>query len=148
TPSSLIDNVELVEDMARYSEGLVTQAQVKKKWRKLIDEKTWEALGSNDELVEKIELEKVRRIRNGQAKREKSQQLIVKACEILDDIAQDTKASPRHRVDAIKTLDAFADNGPKAAPDTSEKFSIVINLGEDYRLRVGPNGSEVIDNTL
>ena len=36
----------------------------------------WASLGDNDELVEAIEAEKLRRIRNGSAKREKAQQHI------------------------------------------------------------------------
>jgi len=51
--------------------GLVSREAVKKKWRKLISNEMWETLGSNDELVDRIEAEKVRRVRDGSAKREK-----------------------------------------------------------------------------
>jgi hypothetical protein len=42
----------------------------------------------------------------------------------------DAGASPRHRVDASKALDAFAANGPEVRP-ASDRFQITINLGAD-----------------
>ena len=151
---SLVDNQELIADLARYAEGLHSKEAVKKKWREIINEDTWKHLSKDDTLVDAIEAEKIRRIRNGQAKREKAQSLVVKAPEVLDGIMMDTSASARHRVDAIKTLDTFADNGPK---DTSsgDRFVIQINLGEDYKLRfdksIAPVANdkdvEIIDNT-
>jgi hypothetical protein len=119
---------ELIVDCVRYAEGLLTEAAVRKKYR--FDDSAWEALGNNDALVEKIEAEKLRRIRDGSSKREKSQALIVKAPAILDGIMSDPSASPRHRVDAIKVLDGFAANGPAGAP-ASDRFVITINLGSD-----------------
>jgi hypothetical protein len=120
---------ELVADCAKFSEGILDERQVRKKYR--FDDDAWEALGSNDQLVEKIEAEKIRRIRDGSAKREKSQMLITKAPGILDGIMSDASASPRHRVDAIRTLDGFAANGPAGAP-ASDRFIITINLGADH----------------
>src|SRR5262249_6876431 len=104
---SLLDNLELITDLCRYSEGLLSEAAVRKKYR--FDNKTWEKLAADDALLEAIELEKVRRVRSGAAKREKAQQLVVKACEVLGEIALDPDASPKHKIDAAKTLDAFAD---------------------------------------
>src|SRR5262245_22751357 len=49
--TSLIDNHELLTDMARYAEGLYTREQIKKKWREVIDEKMWKTLGTDDDLV-------------------------------------------------------------------------------------------------
>jgi hypothetical protein len=54
----------------------------------------------------------------------------VTAPEILDGIMNDPGASPRHRVDAIKTRDSFAANGPEGVP-AADRFIIQINLGED-----------------
>jgi hypothetical protein len=42
----------------------------------------------------------------------------------------DAGASPKHRIDASKTLDAFAANGPEAA-SASDRFVITINLGSE-----------------
>ena len=84
---------------------------------------TWERLGSNEVLIEKIEAEKVRRIRNGSAKREKAQQLVVQAPDVLGGIMLDASASPKHRIDSAKALDAFAATGPESAP-AGDKFVI------------------------
>ena len=58
--------------------------------------------------------EKVRRIRSGSAKRERAQQLVVQAPNVLGDIMLDASASPKHRIDSAKALDAFAANGPES----------------------------------
>jgi len=131
---SLIDNLELITDCCRYSEGILTEKQVRQKYH-LFDESTW-ALGSDEALLEKIELEKVRRVRSGAAKRERAQALVVEACGILGEIMRDAGASPKHRIDASKALDAFADPGPTHAPDSSERFSIIINLGADHKIKI------------
>jgi hypothetical protein len=127
-PTSLIENHEFITDCARYAEGLLSEKDVKK--RHHFDDATWEALGSNNVLVEAIEAEKVRRIRNGSTKRERAQQLVVQAPDVLGGIMLDASASPKHRIDASKTLDAFAANGPEAAP-AADRFVITINLGDD-----------------
>src|SRR6516164_10522669 len=75
---SLINNHELIEDLARYQEGLWTQQQVKKRWREVIDEKTWNELGSDDELVQAIEARRVQRVRSGATKKELAQMHIVR----------------------------------------------------------------------
>lgn len=127
-PVQLEDDLEFISDLARYAEGLFSEQDVKKKHHLSAD--TWERLGSNEVLIEKIEAEKVRRIRNGSAKREKAQQLVVQAPDVLGGIMLDASASPKHRIDSAKALDAFAANGPEAAP-ASDRFQITINLGSD-----------------
>jgi len=146
---ALIENQALLEDLARYSEGILSQQQVKKRWQELIDEKTWETLGSDDALVQAIELEKARRVRSGAAKRERAQQHIVKAPDILEKIMSDDSANARHRVDSIKALDALADPGPQAAPP-ADRFIITIDLTADAKLRSAepdPNDVIVIEAT-
>jgi hypothetical protein len=128
-PAPTKDDNEFVADLARFAEGITDEAAVRKKYR--FDDEVWTSLGSDDELVRAIEAEKVRRIRDGSSKREKSQLLITKAPAILDGIMSDPGASPRHRVDAIKTLDGFAANGPGATAPASDRFIIQINLGDE-----------------
>jgi hypothetical protein len=123
---SLTDNLELIADCCRYSEGILTEKQVRQKYH-LVDDATWERLGSDDALVEAIELEKTRRVRSGQAKRERAQAHVVEACGVLGEIMRDAGASPKHRIDASKALDAFADNGPQAPP-AADRFVIRIDL--------------------
>ena len=144
---SLIENHEFVTDLARYAEGLYSEAAVKKKYH--FDDATWASLGNDDALVEAIEAEKIRRIRNGSAKREKAQAHIVKAPDILNTIMSDETANARHRVDSIKALDSLADNGPRATP-AMDRFVINIDLTADAKLRSAepdPNDVIVIDAT-
>jgi hypothetical protein len=131
-PSALIDDHGFVVDMARFADGLLTEAQIKKKYR--FDAATWESLGSDDALVEKIEAEKLRRIRDGSTKRERAQVEIVDAAPILGGIMRDPGANERHRIDAVKTLDSLAANEPEKVP-AGERFVIEINLGSDHTER-------------
>ena len=152
-PAQLEDDLEFISDLARYAEGLFSEQDVKKKHHLSAD--TWEHLGSNEVLIEKIEAEKVRRIRSGNAKRERAQQLVVQAPNVLGDIMLDTSASPKHRIDSAKALDAFAANGPEAAP-ASDRFQITINLGSDvlhFDKSIAPDPNDIdpfndIDTTL
>jgi hypothetical protein len=136
-PTSLIENHDFITDCARYAEGLLTEKEVKKKHH--FDAATWEQLGENDALVEAIEAEKLRRIRNGQAKRELAQKHVVKAPDVLSGIMLDANASPKHRIDSAKVLDQFAANGPQSAP-AGDRFIITINLGTDV------SGAEVVEH--
>jgi hypothetical protein len=127
-PTSLIEDSEFITDCARYAEGLLSEKEVKKKHH--FDDNTWTRLGEDETLIEAIEAEKARRIRNGSTKRERAQQLVVEAPDVLGGIMLDASASPKHRIDASKALDAFAANGPESAP-ASDRFQIIINLGDD-----------------
>jgi hypothetical protein len=121
---------ELIGDCVRFAEGLLTEAAIRKKYR--FDDDAWEALGSNDELIEKIEAEKLRRIRDGSSKREKAQLLVVKAPDIVAKIMNDDSANARHRIDSAKVLNDFASNGPGQNAPASDRFVITINLGADH----------------
>jgi len=82
------ENDELVSDLARFSEGILTEKQVRKKWH-LLDESAWVAIGEDDLMVEMVEAEQVRRIRNGAAKREKAQNFVTSAPDVLNGIMSD-----------------------------------------------------------
>ena len=58
TGAQLEDNQEFVADLCRFSEEILTEAAVRKKYR--LAESTWSLLGENNSLVEKIEAEKIR----------------------------------------------------------------------------------------
>jgi hypothetical protein len=123
------DHHELVVDLCRYSEGLLSEKDVKK--RHHFDNATWKRLGKDDALVEKVEAEKLRRMRDGSTKRELAQKHVVKAPEILNGIMSGgNDVSPKHKIDAIRTLDGMAANGPEGAPMT-DRFIITINLTAD-----------------
>jgi hypothetical protein len=126
---SLLEDHEFIADCCRFAEGITSEAAVRKKYH--FSEEAWERLGVDDKLIEAVEAEKVRRIRSGEAKREKAQQHIVKGPDILNDIMSDAKASPKHKVDAIKTLDALAANGPQAAAE-QDRVIVTINLAATF----------------
>jgi hypothetical protein len=128
-PNSLIDNDAFISDMARFAEGGLSEKQIRKKYR--FDDATWEILGSDDLICERIEDERIRRERSGQAKRELAQKHIVRGVEVLNTIASDTNANNRHRVDAIKTLDAIATPPGQAAAADQNRFIIRIDLSAD-----------------
>jgi hypothetical protein len=142
----LIENHEFLADCCRYAEGISSESAVRKKWR--FSEDDWEKLGSDDELVRAIEAESVRRIRNGTSKRERAQVLIVEGPAVLGDIMRNSSASPRHRVDAVKALDALSDTGPDSPP-ARDVFVIKINIGGDvhtFGTLPDSNTSKIIDH--
>jgi hypothetical protein len=143
--ADLIDDDEFVLAMARYADGIWTQAQVKKRFR--FDDATWQKLGSDDRLVDKIETLKELRIRRGDTKRERAQQRVVQAPEVLGNIMMSADASPKHRIDAAKALDAFA-NGPEATPAAPVgQFLIQIDLGGGEIIRYPASDDDQHDKT-
>jgi len=127
---SLIDNHELVTDLARFSETLLSESAVRKKWR--LSEEVWEQLGGDDEFVRAVEEEKTRRIRSGATKRELAQAHIIRGPGALAAIMDSPTSNDRHKVDAIKALNAIADPGPEAAME-QEKIFIRIDLSADTK---------------
>src|SRR5262249_50753965 len=93
----------------------------------------WESLGNDEAWIEKIEAEKIRRVRDGSFKRELAQKHIVRGPDVLSNIMDDPAAGARNRVNAIKTLDDLAANGPERTP-MGDRFIIQINLGADTEI--------------
>jgi hypothetical protein len=127
-PARPEDDHELIADLCRYAEGVLTEKQVRKRHR--LADSVWKSMGEDDLLVERIEAEKIRRVRDGSFKREKAQLHVTKAPDVLESIMMDDKASPKHRIDSAKVLDTFAANGPQVAP-AGDRFIITINLTAD-----------------
>src|SRR5215472_6422981 len=123
-PTNLANNRELIADLSRFSEGVLTEQQIRRKWRHL-DNNVWEA--PDDALVDAVEAERVRRVRSGRAAREKAQNLAVQAPDILGTIMTNDGNSPRHRIEAAKELRVVANNGPEVAPALLIKASIRPN---------------------
>src|SRR5262249_35717214 len=137
-------DTEFVTDLARYSEKLLTEKFIRRKYGNLTDD-VWASLGENDELVSAIEAEKALRVRNGSAKRERAQLHIVKAPDVLEKIMSDETQNSRHRVDAVKALDSLADNGPRST-HTADKFIIRIDLTADAKLKgIEPDPKDIIE---
>jgi len=141
--SSLRGNQELIEDLCRYSEGILTEKQVRQKWH-LANNEVWTSLGADD-FVERVELERTRRIRSCATKRELAQLHIVRGPDILNTIMTDPRANAKHKVDAIKTLDALADPGPSRFEQDQDRIIIRIDLGADTRAKgQEPNPDDVL----
>ena len=144
-PSSILDNQELISDLARFSEGVLTEEQVRRRWP-LATQEAWEQL-DDDLFVKRVEEEKIRRIRSGAYKREASQKLIAeKGVSALDKILSEEKGiSPRHKIDAVRTLGQLAGFGPEAAAE-QDMVSIVINLGDGEIYHYGGSAKPVAGN--
>jgi hypothetical protein len=82
---SLLKDETLVEDLCRFADGILTEKQVRQKWH-IADDLVWYALGTEDAFVERVELERTRRIRSGATKRELAQLHVTKAPAVLDKI--------------------------------------------------------------
>jgi hypothetical protein len=145
-----VDDTELVEDLARFADGTLGEAQVKARHR--LSNEEWKALGANDELVRRIENRKLARIRGGQTKRERAQIEIVDGPPILAGIMRNPDSNARHVVDAVKALDALATGGGEAAA-AGTFFEITINLGEDTLhfkkpIAISPNDNDTDPNDI
>jgi len=93
-----------------------------------ISEEAWRRLADNEPLQQAVERAKERRIRNGEAAREKAQHLFLTAPGVLSTILNDSTASPRHRIEAARELRQTAAIGSEDAAPTTERFSIRIDL--------------------
>jgi hypothetical protein len=120
-----------VTECARNIEGLRSDQEIREAWG--LDEREWTALADNTPVLNAIKAERERRIRSGEAAREAAQQHFAKAPSILNDILQNDTISPRHRIEAAKELRQVAGGG-RENEAAAERFTIVIDLGEDYRL--------------
>jgi hypothetical protein len=124
----LINDHEFIVALARFADGLTTQAAIKKRYNFTDD--VWEQLGNNDALVEKIEAEKTRRIRRGDTARERAQTHFAAAPDVLNSIMNDSSASARNRIESAKELRVCADHKLEIAPAAAaDRFVISINLG-------------------
>jgi len=133
---TLRNDFEFVLTLTRFSEGLTSESAVRKLYR--LTEADWELLGKDDELVRAIDAEKIRRVRDGSFKREKSQQHVTRAPDVLAGIMDDPKQSAKHRIDSAKVLDSFSGNGPKDAPE-QDRIVIRIDMGADTRVKGEPS---------
>ena len=137
---------DFVCDLARFSEGVLTEKYIRKKFR--LSDEAWEALGADDALVEQIENEKLRRCRNGQSAREKAQVHFVDAPDIYSKILKDEHTSPRARLEAGRELRVVAAND-EAGVNAGQTFVININLAgktERYEKIINPRHDAAIDD--
>ena len=125
---ALLEDDELIENLARFADGTLSEAVVKA--RHHLTNEDWAMLGESDRLVELVEACKLRRLRSGATKRERAQIEIVDGPPILGKIMRDPNANERHRIDSIRALDALASHGAEAAA-AGARFEITIVLNGD-----------------
>ena len=120
-----------IMECAQNVEGLRSDQDIKQAWG--LDDGQWDALAENSALLNAIKTERERRTRNGEAAQEAAQRHFAKAPSILNEILQNETISPRHRIEAAKELRQVA-VGARENAASGERFTIVIDLGEDYQL--------------
>jgi hypothetical protein len=118
-----------VADCCRHTEGLLSDNDLKTKWK--LSEEDWVGLATNSLLLDAIKTERERRVFNGVAAREGAQRHFTKAFSVLRDILTDERVPPRHRIEAARELRQAAGNGPDAASMAGERVVIQINLGTE-----------------
>jgi len=132
--------VGFVDDCCRFCEGLVTEDQIKSKYK--LNDNAWSQLGDNEPLQQAVQRARERRVRNGDAARQKAQFLFLAAPDVLGGILNNIMAPARSRIEAAKELRQVALGGPEATPATSEQFIIRIDLS------AAPDGGEVIEKVV
>jgi len=122
-----------ITDCSRNRERLLNDSQMQEKYSLSPD--YWNGLAQNKTLRLKINAEHERRVRNGTAAQESAAKIFAEAPEVLGNILNDKAASPRHRIEAARELRATAGTGAETT-STTDRYHIVINLGEDHKLVV------------
>jgi hypothetical protein len=139
-----------VVDCVRHIEDLVSADALKAKYG--LDDTTWAALGENTALQLAVGAQKERRVRNGDAAREKAQALFLAAPNVLSAIVNDESMSPRHRIDACRELRATAAAGSETGvpANDKERFTINISFGSNKLIKdveLKPVKPEVIEQS-
>jgi hypothetical protein len=142
---TLTKDQDFITDMARFASGILSESYLRQKYR--LNEDAWIAMSEDTDLIERIELEKIRRTRSGATKRELAQNHIVKGPEILEKIMSDPRANERHKIDAVKALDALADPGAQRATTDENRVIIHIDFSGDSKLK-NPEDILVIDAAI
>src|SRR5262245_5597251 len=130
--TSLRENHELLTDLARYAEDILSDHDIKKKYH--FDNATWTRLCTDERFIEKIEAEKIRRTRSGITARERAQVLFAAAPMTLGAILNNDKTPVRNRIEAAREIRAVAATGADAIATSEERFVIRIDLGQDHKL--------------
>jgi hypothetical protein len=123
-PGDLLSNNELISDLCRYRESVLTEAQIRRRWRHL-DKTIWD--NPSEALVDAVEAEAVRRVRSGAAARELAQKHHVAAPNMLSSIMNDAGTSAKKRIESARELRTVAATAPETA-SSADRFVIVIDL--------------------
>jgi len=121
-----------VTDLSRNRERLFSDQRVREKYD--IAEIDWTAITQSKAVRLAVNAEHERRMLNGTAAQESAAQIFTEAPEVLGSILRDSRASPRHRIEASKELRTTANVGANQPSDAAEHVIITINLGADEKL--------------
>jgi hypothetical protein len=117
----------LMEDMARYTEGLLDDDDLCGTWGMSPTELV--VLKNNPDVFEAVRARKRRREQDGSAAREAGRKAFLKAPRVLEQILDDPYSPTRAKIEASRELRAVAGFSPEQAADVSQSFHVTINLG-------------------
>jgi hypothetical protein len=121
-----------VSDAARNKERLFSDQRLCEKYGLTME--AWKEIAKNTAFKLAVTAEHERRIYNGDCAKEAAAKQFVAAPNALGEILNNKQASPRHRISAASELRAIANVGNEKPGDTSDRFVIHIDLGEDRKL--------------
>jgi hypothetical protein len=114
-------------DCVRHIEGLIGAEQLRKKYE--LDDLGWTGLAANEPLQRLVGREKEKRIRRGEAAREKAAHYFTQAPDVLNSILHDPAASPRHKIESARELRQVATPAAETTPaGDRERFVIRIDF--------------------
>lgn len=122
-----------VVDCARFTEGLLTEADIKTKWG--IDDAQWKSLEQHAALLQAVRREREQRVTNGTAAIEAAQRQFARAPSVLGAILSNDEMPPRHRIEAARELRAITAGSLNDKRQAGEKLVVVINLGASESIR-------------
>jgi hypothetical protein len=119
----------LIEDVARYVEGLLDENDLCSAWGMTPDE--LKAIKDDPRVFEAVRASKYQRQQDGTAARELARKAFVKAPRVLEQILEDTLAPTRTKIEAARELRAAAGFSSNPSAGTGEVFKVFINIGGD-----------------
>src|SRR5262249_35824186 len=123
---------QFVIHAARNREKIFSDARLREKYS-IDSDADWTQILANKPLRLAVSQECERRVLSGAASQEAAAAEFVKAPTILGSILENERNSPRHRIDAAKTLHAVAHPADEKPGIEKDRISIVINMGENTK---------------
>jgi len=123
-----------ITDCSRNRERLFSDQQICEKYGLTMN--AWAEIARKQAVRLAVNAEHERRTFNGDAAREAAAKFFTKAPEVLDTILNDKSANARHRIEAAKELRATANVGAENSGKIAERFTIVIDLGADQKIKI------------
>jgi len=116
-----------ITDCSRNRERIFSDAQLQEKYE--IDPSDWDSIIKNKPLRLAVSRECERRMLNGDGAREAAAKQFTKAPQVLGQILENERNSPKHRIDAARELRATARSDDEKTGDAPDRFVISINIG-------------------